>query len=34
VKNDAAMELWSRKYRAPFVVPDIEREAAGQSAAG
>lgn len=34
VNNDAAMELWSRKYRAPFVVPDIEREAAGQSAAG
>jgi predicted dehydrogenase len=34
VGNDAAMELFSRKYRAPFVIPDIEREAAGQSAAG
>ncbi len=33
VGNDAAAELWARKYRAPFVVPDVERELAGQSAA-
>ncbi|HMO84479.1 MAG TPA: Gfo/Idh/MocA family oxidoreductase, partial [Lacipirellulaceae bacterium] len=33
VGNDAAAELWARKGRAPFVVPDIERELAGQSAA-
>jgi predicted dehydrogenase len=34
VDNDAANELRTRKYRAPFVVPDVEREAGGQSAAG
>ena len=33
VKNDAAMKLWTREYRKPFVVPDIEREMSGQSAA-
>jgi predicted dehydrogenase len=33
VGNDAAAELWTRKYRAPFVVPDVERESSGQSAA-
>ena len=30
VKNDEAMKLWTREYRKPFVVPDIEREMAGQ----
>lgn len=33
VGNDAANELRTRKYRAPFVVPDLEREQASQSAA-
>jgi predicted dehydrogenase len=33
VKNDAAAKLWTREYRKPFVVPDLEREMAGQSAA-
>ncbi|HYO23765.1 MAG TPA: Gfo/Idh/MocA family oxidoreductase [Lacipirellulaceae bacterium] len=33
VGNEAATALRTREYRAPFVVPDIEREAAGQSAA-
>jgi predicted dehydrogenase len=32
VNNDAAAELWTRKYREPFVVPDIEKMV-GQSAA-
>lgn len=30
VDNDAANELRTRKYRAPFVVPDMERELGGQ----
>ena len=34
VDNDAAAELWTRKYRKPFVVPDIEREAARPSGGG
>jgi predicted dehydrogenase len=33
VGNGAASEMRTRKYRAPFVVPDIEREAAGQTTA-
>jgi predicted dehydrogenase len=31
VKNDPANELRTRKYREPFVVPDLERDLAGQS---
>jgi predicted dehydrogenase len=31
VDNDEANELRTRKYREPFVVPDMERELAGQS---
>ena len=31
VGNDQANELRTRKYREPFVVPDMERELAGQS---
>ena len=31
VGSDAADQLWTRKYRAPFLVPDIERELTGQS---
>jgi predicted dehydrogenase len=33
VGNDAANELRSREHRKPFVMPDVERELAGQSAA-
>jgi len=33
VGNDRASELRTREYRKPFVVPDIERELAGQAAA-
>jgi predicted dehydrogenase len=31
VGNDQANELRTRKYREPFIVPDMERELAGQS---
>ncbi len=34
VNNDAASELRTRKYREPFVVPDVEREAPLQTAVG
>jgi hypothetical protein len=33
VGNSAAAELWTRKYREPFVIPDVEREAGVQAAA-
>jgi predicted dehydrogenase len=32
-ENDAAIALWKREGRKPFNVPDIERDAAGQTAA-
>jgi predicted dehydrogenase len=34
VGNSAAAEMWTRKYREPFVIPDVEREAGAQAAAG
>lgn len=34
VDNDRAMKLWTREYRTPFAVPDVERELASPSAAG
>lgn len=34
VDNAEAAKLWTREYRQPFAVPDIEREAAAQAAAG
>lgn len=34
VGNDRAMELWTREFRKPFEVPDIERELSAQAAAG
>jgi predicted dehydrogenase len=33
VGNDAAAELWTRKYREPFVVPDMERQLGGEAVA-
>jgi predicted dehydrogenase len=33
IGNDEAARLFTREYRKPFAVPDVERELAGQSAA-